>query len=87
MPLDRHRSCHGDDPLVLLVSHLDDDVAGITLRQSARSNLSRRAGRNLHRDVQAVELGALVIAHELRAVMDVEIVAGHGNVPFRVDAS
>jgi hypothetical protein len=41
----------------------------------------------MHGSVQAVKRGALFIAHELLAVMDVEIVPGNGNVPFRVDVS
>ena len=77
---DFHRRGHRADPLVLLVPHLDDDIAGIALRQPAGSNLRRRAGRRLHGSLKAVELGALVIAHKRLPVLDIEIITGHGTL-------
>jgi hypothetical protein len=78
VPIDLHRCGHGADSLATLVSYLDDNGAGIALRQPALANLSSRAGCPLHSGVQAVELGAIVIAQEVRTVMDIEMVAGHG---------
>jgi hypothetical protein len=78
--LDLHRGGYCADPLVLLVPHLDDDIAGIALHQPAGSNLRRRAGRRLHGSLKAVELGALVIAHEWLPVLDIEIITGHGTL-------
>ena len=70
--LDLHRCRHRADPLVLLIPHLDDDIAGISSRQPICANLSRREGRCLNGSIQAVELGALVIAHERLPVLDIE---------------
>jgi hypothetical protein len=80
MSVDLHRRGHGADPLVALVPHLYDNMAGIALCQPVCSNLSRRACCSLYRRVRAVELGALVILHELLPVQDVEIIAGHGTL-------
>jgi hypothetical protein len=41
MPLDLHRCGDGEDPLVVLVPHLDADVTRIPLCQPALPNLSR----------------------------------------------
>jgi hypothetical protein len=70
--LDPHRCGYRADPLVLLVPHLDDNIAGIAFRQPVGANLSRRAGRRVHGSLQAVELGALIIAHERLPVLDIE---------------
>jgi hypothetical protein len=78
--LDPHRCCHRADPLVLLVPHLDDDIAGISSCQPTCANLSRRAGRRLHGSIQAVELSPLVIAHERLSILDIEIITGHGTL-------
>ncbi len=80
MPVDLHRRRHGADPLATLVPHLDDNIAGIAPGQPALANLSRRAGCPLHGGVQAVELGALIVAHDLCAIQDVKIVAGQGSL-------
>ena len=77
MPLDLHRGGHGDDPLVVLIPDLDDDIAEITPCQPACANLSRRASHPSDGRVQAVELGALVITQEARSILDIEIVASH----------
>ena len=77
MPLDLHRGGHGDDPLVVLIPHLDDDIAEITPCEPACANLSRRASHPSDGRVQAVELGALVITQEVRSMPDIEIVASH----------
>jgi len=77
MPLDPHCRGQRSDPLVLLVPHRDDDNAEIALRQPAGSDLSRRAGCRLHGVLQAVEFGALVIAHGRLYILDIEIVTGH----------
>src|SRR6185436_14868416 len=74
MPLDPHCRGQRSDPLVLLVPHRDDDNAEIALRQPAGSDLSRRAGCRLHGVLQAVEFGALVIAHGRLYILDIEIV-------------
>jgi hypothetical protein len=42
--------------------------------------ISAAASRPLHGSIQAVELGALVIMQELLPIMDVEVVAGQGNL-------
>jgi hypothetical protein len=80
VPVDLHRRFDGADPLAALVPHPNDHIAGITLCKSAGSNLSRRAGGCLHGSVQAVELAALVILHALCAIVNVEVVAGYGNL-------
>ena len=77
MPLDLHRGGHGDDPLVVLIPDLDDDIAEITPCEPACANLSRRASHPSDGRVQAVELGALVITQEVRSMPDIEIVASH----------
>ena len=81
MPLDLHRGGHGDDPLVVLIPDLDDDIAEITPCQPVCANLSRRASRPSDRSVQAVELGTLVITQEVRSMPDIEIVASHIHLP------
>ena len=83
MPLDLHRRSHGDDPLVLLVPHVDDDIAEIPPCQPVCANLSRRASRPSDGSVQAVELGALVITQEVRSMPDIEIVASHIHLLFQ----
>src|SRR3954454_8015537 len=74
VPINPHRSCHGEDPLVMLVPHLDDDVTEVALHQPARSDLSRRVRGHLHGSVHTVQLGALSIAHEFHPRIKVEIV-------------
>ncbi len=46
MPVNLHQRSYGADPLVVLVPHANDHIAGITLCKSVCSNLSRRAGEN-----------------------------------------
>jgi hypothetical protein len=41
MPLNRHRSSDGADPLATLVPHLDDNIAGVVSYKTVFSNLSR----------------------------------------------
>jgi hypothetical protein len=81
VPISPHRSCHGENPLVMLVPHFNDDITDIALHQSARSDLSRRVPSHLHGGVYAVQRGALVIGHEIRPVIKVEIEPGHSNLP------
>ena len=83
MPLDLHRCGYGNDPLVVLIPYLDDDIAEITPCQPACANLSRRASHPMDGSVQAVERGALVIAQEARSRMDIEIVASHIDLLFQ----
>ncbi len=80
MPVDCHRRCHGTDPLILLVSHLYNNMACITPSQPVCSNLSRQACRRLHSRVEVVKLEALAIPLELLPVQDIEIIAGHGTL-------
>ena len=77
MPLDPHRRRHCGDPLVSLVPHLNHDITEIASCQPACADFSRRAGCRLHSRIEAVELGALVIAHERLPGLDIEIVTGH----------
>ena len=83
MPVDLHRGGHGDDPLVVLIPYLDDDIAEIPPCQPPCSNLSRRASHPSDSRVQAVELGALVIAQNVRSMPDIEIVASHIHLLFQ----
>jgi hypothetical protein len=87
VPINLHRGPYGEYPLVLLVPDLDPDIAGIASRQSASSNLSRRAYPCVHSSVQAMELGAFVIAHAVRPIKDVETIEGHSNPLASVDCS
>ncbi len=64
----------------MLVPHLDDNSAGIAPPQTVCSDLGRRAGGCLHGRVEAIELGAVVITHALCAIVDVKVVAGHGDL-------
>ena len=82
MPLDLHRGGDGDDPLVVLIPHLDDDIAEIPPCQPACADLSCRASHSSDGRVQAVELGALFITQEARSSMDIEIVASHIHLLF-----
>jgi hypothetical protein len=78
--LDPQRCGYRADPLVLLVPHLDDDSAGVALRQPVGSDLSRRAGRRLHGGVEIVELCAVIVAHKRLSILDIEEVTGHGTL-------
>ena len=80
MPVDFHRSSDGTDPLAALVPHLDDNIAGLAPCEPALANLSGRAGCRLHGGVRAVELSALIVAHDLCAIQDVKIGAGYGSL-------
>ncbi len=80
MPVNLHRRGHGADPLVLLVSHLYDNMADINLCQPVCSNLSCRACRSLYCSVEVVKLGALVIPRDLLPVRDIEVIAGHSTL-------
>ena len=62
-------------------------IAWFTALCLVLENVSEGTDRLIVRLFRTPALGALVIADEFRLVMDVEIVPGHGNVPFRVDAS
>ena len=77
MLLDLHRGGHGDDPLVVLIPYLDDDIAEIPPCEPVCANLSGRASHPSDGSVQAVELGALVITQEVGSMPDIEIVASH----------
>jgi len=83
MPVDLHRGGHGDDPLVVLIPYLDDDIAEIPPCQPPCANLSRRASHPSDGRVQAVELGPLVITQEVRSMPDIEIVASHIHLLFQ----
>src|SRR5690349_9770172 len=81
MPLDLHRRRHRGEPLVLLVLYPDDDVTGICFCQPACANLSRQGACHLYGRVNALEFNALVIVHERRPGLDIEIVTGHSTPP------
>ena len=83
MPLDLHRGGHGDDPLVVLIPYLDDDIAEIPPCEPVCANLSGRASHPSDGSVQAVELGALVITQEVGSMPDIEIVASHTHLLFQ----
>ena len=69
MPLDLQRGGHGDDPLVVLIPYLDDDISEIPLAS---------------RPVPiSAELGALVITQEVGSMPDIEIVASHPHLLFQ----
>jgi len=80
VPLDLHRCFDGADPLAALISNLDDTIAGIAPSQTACADLGCRAGGRLHGSAQAIELGAVVIAHALCAIVKVDVVAGQGDL-------
>src|SRR4051812_46440837 len=75
--VDPHRRGDRAYLVVVLIPHLDDHVAGVAPGKPVRADLGRRECRSAHGGVHAVELGALVIAHALRSIDDIEIVAGH----------
>ena len=50
--------------------------------QTVCSDLGRRARCRLLGSLRAIELGAVFIAHALCAIMNVKVVAGHGDLPW-----
>ncbi|EIM30787.1 hypothetical protein U0023_30715 (plasmid) [Microvirga lotononidis] len=60
-----HRRGDRADLIVVLIPHLNDDIAEIALRQMIRPDLGGRACRPQHGGVHAAELGALVVTQEV----------------------
>ena len=82
MPVDPYQRAHGGYPLVAFVLHLDDHVNDLASCQPARADLCPRACRAPRNGIHAVELCALVIAHALRPISDVEIVTDYCGLLF-----
>jgi len=61
----------------VFVANLNGDVTTATLRQLVPSNLGRRFRSLAFSYIQILELQALIIGNETRALADIEIEAGH----------